>query len=337
MTSTEIARPPSPAQGGGGLRPRIAELDAVRGMALCGILFVNIPPLLSMRGIVDREVLPARQILDLFVQQRFFPIFSLLFGLGFGLFLASAADRAARPRVLLARRLLALLVIGLPHAFLHPGEALVPYAVFGLIFLLPLSLLPGWVNLLVGGGGVVVALAWLGGGLPLIPGLLVLGLALAQFDLPARLPRLGWWIAALFAVSVAGAAVALIAQNRDPLQAGFSVSSGVAGACLATAYVCGLLLLLRTPLRTPLGAVLEPLGRMALTNYVTATLLLIPLGRLIGLEGSSSYGTMALLAVGILLLQVLWSTAWLAFFRQGPLEYVWRIATWWRPLPLRRS
>ncbi|MCA1188444.1 MULTISPECIES: DUF418 domain-containing protein [unclassified Saccharopolyspora] len=317
-------------------RRRIGEIDAVRGLALCGILFVNIPPIMEMSGIVDQQVLPGRHVLDLFVQERFFPIFSLLFGVGFGLFLRGAGSRHPRPRLLLVRRLLALFAVGLLHSLLHPGEALTPYALFGLVFLLPLSWANRWVNLVLGLGGLSTALVLFGGGLPLIPGLLVLGFALAQLGVPEALPRLGGWIGAVFALAVLGAAVALPVQERDPLMAGFATPSGVAGICLATAYATGLLLLLRTPLRGVLGAVLEPLGRMALTNYVTATLLLIPLGQVAGLHGSSAYGAMALLATGILLLQLLWSRFWLARFRQGPLEWAWRCFTWWDVQPFRR-
>ncbi len=302
-------------------------------MALCGILFVNIPPLLRM----DLEKLPIPHFLDLFVQQRFFPIFSLLFGVGFGLFLASAWNRSARPRLLLTRRLLALLGLGLLHQILHPGEALAPYAMVGLAFLLPLSWANRWVNLVVGAGLIGGSLAYFGGGVANIPGLLVFGFALAQFDVPRMLPRLGWAIAAVFAMSLAGAVPALIIQDQDPLNAGFSTSSGVAGFCLAVTYITGLLLLLRTPLRRGLGGVLEPIGRMALTNYITATLLVIPLGHLIGLHESNAYGAMLLLALGILAVQVLWSRLWLAHFRQGPLEWAWRCITWWQVLPLRRG
>ncbi|GAB2682386.1 hypothetical protein GCM10027271_49910 [Saccharopolyspora gloriosae] len=338
MPEAEIVRPDrTPPDAEARPAPRIGELDAVRGMALCGILFVNIPPAMMMTGTLDLQRLPIPHLLDLFVQQRFFPIFSLLFGVGFGLFLTSAANRSARPRVLLARRLLALLVLGVGHAFLHPGEALTPYAVFGLLLLLPLSWASRWVNLVIGAGLIGGTTACFGGGLLSVPGLLVFGFALAQFGVPQRLPRLGWQLGAVFAVSLAGAVPALIVQEQRPLEAGFTTSSGVAGLCLAAAYVTGLLLLLRTPLRRVLGGVLEPLGRMALTNYVTATLLVLALGGLIGLRDSSAYGVMLLLAVGILAVQLLWSRLWLAHFRQGPLEWAWRCVTWWRIVPLRRA
>lgn len=76
--------------------------------------------------------------------ERFFPIFTLLFGLGFAIFLESAGRKTDSPRKVLARRLLALAVIGVIHQLFHQGEALLPYAVFGLVFLLPSSFLRPW-------------------------------------------------------------------------------------------------------------------------------------------------------------------------------------------------
>ncbi|MCI2417890.1 hypothetical protein MOQ72_10685 [Saccharopolyspora sp. K220] len=55
-------------------------------------------------GVAD----PVGSALNMFVQQRFHPIFAFLFGVSFALLLRSAAGRVARPRVLLLRRLLAL-------------------------------------------------------------------------------------------------------------------------------------------------------------------------------------------------------------------------------------
>ena len=75
---------------------RIQALDVLRGFALCGIVFINIYQTLGMRD------LPAA--LGLFVQHRFFVIFSLLFGIGFAIFLERASARSDRPRLLLVRR-----------------------------------------------------------------------------------------------------------------------------------------------------------------------------------------------------------------------------------------
>ncbi|KAA5828279.1 DUF418 domain-containing protein [Saccharopolyspora hirsuta] len=314
----------------------IGELDALRGLALCGILFVNISQILYLRGIVDMQKLPVPHALDMFVHQRFFPIFSLLFGVGFGIFLGNASQRTAQPRVVLLRRLLVLAAFGALHHVLQPGEALLPYAIFGLVVLLPMSFLPWQANLPIGAAMVAATLALTSGGMLLIPGLLLTGFALAQSGLPARLHRLGWQLAAVFAVSVIASAGFLVLQEQDPLSAGFSSASATAGLLMAIAYSTGLFLLLRTPVQRVLSPILEPLGKMALTNYVTATLLIIPFGQLLGMHESTRWDLLLALAAGIILVQILWSRWWLARFQYGPLEWVWRCATWWRIVGFRK-
>ena len=326
--------PPDPAASGG---RRIGELDALRGLALCGIIFVNIPAVLWVQRGADGQILPVPHAFDMFIQQRFFPIFSLLFGVGFGLFLAGAAQRADRPRVLLLRRLLALAGFGFLHQFLHPGEALLPYAIAGLLVLLPTSFLPWQANLPLGVALVATALAVFSGGVLLVPGLLLTGFALAQCGIPAVLHRRGPQVAAVFGAASVASAACLVWQEQDPLNAGFTHSSAIAGLCLAITYSTGLFLLWRTPVRRVLSATLAPLGRMALTNYVTATLLFVPLGHLLGLPQSTSWGTVIALAVGILVVQIAWSHAWLTHLRYGPLEWIWRCVTWWSVVPLRRA
>lgn len=110
---------------------RIQALDVLRGFALCGIVFINIYQTLGMRD------LPAG--LELFVLARFYVIFSLLFGIGFAIFLERASARSDRPRVLLVRRFVFLALLGGLHHLLQPGEVLLPYAICGLVFLLPFS------------------------------------------------------------------------------------------------------------------------------------------------------------------------------------------------------
>ena len=102
---------------------RIDSLDVVRGIAVCGIAFVNIAPIVRFDSWAENAV---SHFLNLFVQQRFFPIFSLLFGIGFGMMWSRARERSQRPRLVLLRRILFLLALGIPHEMVHPGEALLP-------------------------------------------------------------------------------------------------------------------------------------------------------------------------------------------------------------------
>ncbi|GAA4857321.1 DUF418 domain-containing protein [Saccharopolyspora rosea] len=316
---------------------RISELDALRGLALCGIIFVNISQVMNIHGVVDGQVLPVRHALDLFVHERFFPVFATLFGVGFGIFLRRAASRTAWPRVPLLLRFAALGVFGLLHHVLQPGEALLPYAIGGFVVLLPFSWFPWWVNLPAGAVLVVLSVTLASGGMASVPGLLLLGFGLAQAGVPEALHRSTGKIAAVFAGSAVLSAGALVWQEQDPLSVGFTSSSAVAGLCLSLAYTTGLLLVLKTPAGRVVSGALEPFGRMALTNYLTATLLFVPLGYLLGLPESTSWGAELGLAAAILAVQIVWSRLWLDRFRYGPLEWVWRCVTWRQLVPMRRA
>lgn len=105
---------------------------------------------------------------------------------------------------------------------------------------------------------------------------------------------------------------------------------------MATAYSSGLALLVRTRIGKPISAALEPLGRMALTNYLTATLLMVSFGQLIGLRESNAWATMLVFSLGVIVVQLVWSRIWLGHFRYGPLEWAWRCVTWWQWQPLRK-
>ena len=313
-------------------RSCIEALDALRGFALCGIVFINIPQTMSMT--TNLSAVP--EGLRLFVLGKFYPIFYLLFGLGFGLFLRSAVRRTSSPRVLVVRRLLALAVFGALHHLLQPGEVLLPFAITGLVVLLPLSYAPGWVNVVVGGvltvGGVLVGV----GGFGVLPGLFVLGFALAQVGFAETVERRtkALVVAAVGLAVLAGVVYLLAVADLGELVErwfGLLFSMSVAGA-----YAAAFLALLRTPVGPVLSAVLAPLGRMALTNYLTATLLFVPLGLVLGLKGSADWTTAALLGAGILVVQALWSSWWLRRFGYGPLEWVWRTITYWRSIPIRR-
>lgn len=320
---------------------RIAALDVIRGAAICGILFVNIGPLVHFgydTGLYEPTNLEDPSgWLQLFVQQRFFPIFSLLFGIGFALFFESAARRSARPRVLLLRRLLLLLAIGIPFDFLQPGSALWPYAVAGLIVLLPSTWLPRWVSAAGAVVLIVASFALTGGGISLIPGLFLLGASLTRYGVVRSIGRSrGGSVVALIAFTVASVPLA-IWQAGDIRMSGFDLASGLAGLAMAGAYVALLSLMMTTGLARPLEVVFAPLGKMALTNYVVGAPLMLAAGALFDLSHSTSWGLLLSCAIVILALQWIASTLWLRAFTQGPLEWLWRWGTWGTRGPLRRG
>ncbi|MBA3950192.1 MAG: hypothetical protein H0X44_09640, partial [Acidobacteria bacterium] len=120
------------------VRERIAALDVVRGVAVGGILFANVlvffglivMPADRMAALPTVEIDRTAALLErVFVEGKFYSIFSLLFGIGFGVQLARGGD-AAVPRF--RRRLKVLLGIGAVHAFLiWAGDILMLYALLG--------------------------------------------------------------------------------------------------------------------------------------------------------------------------------------------------------------
>jgi uncharacterized membrane protein YeiB len=313
-------------------RPRLVALDVLRGFALCEILLANI------QLISDGASAVVTQPMGDWDPWLGLPIFSLLFGIGFSLLLDSAASRVPRPRLVLLRRLMALLAIGLVHLLLWPGEILTSYAVVGLLVLLPSSWLPRWA--VAGIAAALLAVAVISGGGPLlIAGLFLLGSALVRYGVIEQIERSrGPLLLGLaFAAGLAAALWVQAGMRAVGATTYLPATTTLADLLLAGVYVCGLLVLLRTPLRPALQAVFAPFGRMALTNYLSATLLVLAASHIVGLPIGRSLTVAYLAAVAILTVQWLFSALWLRRYRQGPLEWLWRWATWARRPPLRRG
>jgi uncharacterized protein len=82
-----------------------------------------------------------------------------------------------------------------------------------------------------------------------------------------------------------------------------------------------------------------PAGRMALSVYVSQTVIgvLIFFGFGLGLLGRFGNSVTIAMGLAVFALQVWASRAWLTRFRFGPLEWVWRSLTWLRLEPFRAS
>lgn len=128
------------------VQERIEIIDVIRGFALLGILIANMAlynsPALYFEALGKSMGLGfwdtiVSSFITIFVQGKFYSIFSILFGLGFAIFFERAKAKTAKPISLFYRRLFFLLLIGLVHAFfIWYGDILVTYALLG--FLLPL-------------------------------------------------------------------------------------------------------------------------------------------------------------------------------------------------------
>jgi uncharacterized protein len=339
-------------------RDRLPTLDALRGFALLGVLVVNVYQSYASRlSPADAE---AARLVALLAEGSFYPVFSLLFGLGFGLQL----ERGTPPE-LFRRRLRWLLAFGLLHGFLvWHGDILASYALVGLL----LPVFAAWNDRrLLGTAGALYALTLLlfallptaetpdlsavarsetyVAALPiragyflasLLSGLLLFGgQLLALFALGLYLARRG--VARLLddARFLGGALLGClgVALPLLALGAGRTLEYLVASPLLGFAYLAALALLLR---RARLPA-LENVGRMALSNYLAqslvCTLAFYHYG--FGLYGQVGVAGGVAFALALFAAQLAFSWLWLRRFAFGPAEWVWRSLTYGRPQPWR--
>lgn len=141
--ATKGAVEPGPFDAGGGPRPtkeRIAVLDAVRGVALFGILVVNALLFFWPSQMIALGDIPtassfddAANVLVRFAfEGKFFTVFSLLFGIGIALQLSRG-----HPSRIILRRLLLLALFGAVHITVFWwGDILLHYAILGVTLVL---------------------------------------------------------------------------------------------------------------------------------------------------------------------------------------------------------
>lgn len=99
---------------------------------------------------------------------------------------------------------------------------------------------------------------------------------------------------------------------------------------MAMGYIGGIMLICKLLWMPSLRATLAATGRMALTNYLTQSLicLLLFTGAGLGLVGQLERWMLYIVVAGIWSLQLAWSVWWLRRFRQGPIEWLWRGLTY---------
>lgn len=125
---------------------RYAILDILRGLALLGIAMANFPEFglytflkSSVAGNMPTAAADSviRFLQYVFIDGKFYTLFSLLFGIGFSIIISNAERRGANGLAVFYRRMSVLAVIGFAHLmFVWSGDILMLYALLGM--LLPL-------------------------------------------------------------------------------------------------------------------------------------------------------------------------------------------------------
>lgn len=393
----------APSRALGPVTERIALLDVLRGIALLGILLVNIAAFSGSLFLSPAEAahLPGAALTEpldfamtALIEAKFYSLFSFLFGLGFAIISDRAETHGARPTAVLMRRYFVLLGIGLIHSiFIWFGDILVLYSLLGMVLLLfrrmstrklltwsavmllapiPLYAL-FWVLLPASAGmgwltpervGWVIRAVTTGHYPDIIPvniyineynwfrrlvlmfyprvlGMFLLGFAVVRLRLlhePSRHLALlrtcaMWGLMVGLPVSVGWAAVNWH-QPMTPLSGvGFAatVLESIGTPALTIGYVASITLAFQSTAWQRVLLYLAPVGRIALTNYLSQSVLGILIFYGLGILGwfmKVSHPQALLIAVTIYAAQVVFSNVYVRYFRQGPAEWIWRRLTY---------
>ena len=393
---------------------RIRQLDVLRGVALLGILVMNMisfglpgslyfnPVALGPLEELDRA---AFLFSEVFANEKFMGLFSVLFGAGVVLFTDRIRSKGKPESAWHFRRNGWLLLFGLAHAYLlWNGDILVTYAICSVW----LFLFRGWSvqGLLTTAGvflgGLMLANLFFGWSMPYwtpeemdglrafwspdaasvaqevnayrgswldqmaqrIPGAIAIQTALLPFVAPRATGMMLLGMALYKARVLTGGRdrqwngrLALIGLGLGTLISAYGVWQNEAagwsmeysfftGSVLRTlgmvplvlGYIGGILWLCEGRLGPWLERRLAPVGRMAMTNYLTQTILAtgIMYGHGLGWYHTMGRAELWLVILPIWGLQIAWSSWWMGRFRFGPFEWLWRSATYWRAQPMRR-
>lgn len=325
------------------IRKRIDLLDYLRGFALMGIILVNVIPLLSATPPVHGTLNAAYwRFLYLFVEGRFYTIFTFLFGVGFYIFISRANANGKNGYALFLRRILALFIFGLIHVQFQQGEALTVYAICGL-FILPFYKANRIVNL-VFGVIMLVVLSIFSDKIFMVVPLMLLGIAAGQFRIFERNTIHDKKAAIFTSIMVVLSVIGLIYQYQhaplmtdgNDMETQTFLRIGITiGPVISAFYIGAFVLLLRLPIVQKVLSHLKSYGRMALTNYISQTALILLAGNVFDLYNRITYVQSLYLCIVIYVIQFIFSAFWLRYFRFGPLEWIWRILTYLEVPPIR--
>lgn len=374
---------------------RIHSIDIIRGIAVLGIFLVNWP---VIAGIDSRDITGVyegldsyiRLFYDMFIQTKFYTIFSFLFGLGFYIFMTRAEAKTDRPKTLFVRRLLILLLFGFLHyVLLWDGDILHTYAITGfflflfykrkprtiliwsivlLSFMQLFTLLGSLVMLIVpveelGLSTAIMPLEnWglqitdrfysfyseaISNSLIMLPetlGLFLLGLYAGKKDIFRRAkeldPKLKKWQIIMFVLTLPMWFIMVYYFMNNQLYTPFSLMgiTMISGKTLFIFYIFTLMRLLQKEKWQKILRPFQYVGRMALTNYISHTIVtLLVFGILFKNDYLAPLWVGPLFCIGFYTLQIFISRWWLSRYQYGPLEYIWRLGTYGKMMPLKKK
>ncbi len=180
-----------------------------------------------------------------------------------------------------------------------------------------------------------------------VGGLMLIGMALMKLGVFSAVRSTAFYKRLMLFGYVTGLPLVLLsawilqANDWDPL---FTFKVGglpnyVGSILMSLGHVSLFLLIIKSGALTRLLARFAALGRMALTNYLMHSVVMTSIfyGYGLGLYGDVPRLYQMSFVVAMVAFQLWFSPVWLASFRFGPVEWLWRSLTYWRMQPLRKA
>ncbi len=389
---TVVLPPPRPHPA----KDRLLPLDVCRGIALCGILAVNISSfsmveaarrMPQVSGGTDPLNYGIWQATMLLADTKFIAMFSILFGAGIALLTNADREGGSLRAFAYYRRMAFLMLIGYLHGhYLWFGDILFVYGLYGCL-LFPAKWLPGPVVLLLGATAIALDAKWVGwsfgrtfdpweahyetrfalsGWLEQMPwresqaralettmafnfapqgiGYMLLGMGLTRMRILGGQRALGLYLAWALLLPLGVLAIGIPSDWCRLLAEPYIGESARAGAywgsLMATFGWFGIGIVLSRSLPTFfLTRAFAAVGRMALTNYLMQSLVCTTIfyGFGFGMFGKMDRKEQLLVVACIWISQLILSPLWFRCFEFGPVEWVWRSATYLQTPSFRRT
>ena len=312
---------------------------------------------------------------EIFIDQKTMAIFSMLFGAGIVLFADRAEAKGKKPFRLTLWRNFLLIVIGVLHTMTWEGDVLVVYGVCApVIYLLRkrsskflysigttlfgLTVLNGILTQsLVNDGSAPLGDFWYASnpmsdevafwflldGVCRALGAMLIGVGLYRSGFISGTKEKSHYqrifrrcFAFGFPLTTFGILIQIAGDYDSDVAIIGQVPNTIATIPIAIGYVAIITLLNMRP-DNRFKARIRSVGQMALTNYLTQTIIGITVFATLFEKSEMSRTGVWLFIVCVWAVQILWSKAWLTRFRFGPIEWVWRCATYRARQPLLRS
>ncbi len=395
---------------------RIISLDVLRGVAVLGILIMNIQSF-SMIGAayinptaygdlsgINKWVWIFSHLL---ANSKFMSIFSMLFGAGVILFTEKALEKGRKASAFHYRRMMWLLMFGFIHAYLiWYGDILVSYSICGMLvfvfrkmkpkklvvfsllfFIIPIifyvgsglsieywpqesydqnmeswlssvekitsdkeTMQGGWLEQMdvrVSSAIFMQTFLFFFASFWRIMSMMLLGMALFKWGILSAKKSNNFYLKMILFALVPGYLITVFGVWKNfqiDWMMEYSMFIGnqfnyIGSVGVALGYIGIVMLICKSMKFAGFKNILGAVGKMAFTNYILMSLfaMFIFYGNGLGFYGQVERKFQILIVFGIWIILLVISPWWLKKFQFGPLEWLWRVLTYWKKQPFLKK